>query len=170
MDAPAAWEEESEGGWDDDEELDDLEEEDEFDLEPLAPRPAAGGGLGTRRAAADEHAAERLHHSAVRGRGGGRGRADGLILGAWLLTTRQLFFLTHSTLGIVIVHAFGGGLGTLLTSGDSRMKDKIRKLSTAGLAIVAWLASAVGTWFGTPATGPRCHRAATSPCTRANTC
>ncbi len=40
------------------------------------------------------------------------------------------------------------GSGTLLTSGDSRMKDRIRKLSTAGLAIVAWLASAVGTWFG----------------------
>ena len=65
-----------------------------------------------------------------------------------LLTTRQLFFLTHSTLGILIVHAFGGGLGTLLTSGDSRMKDRIRKLSTASLAVVAWLASAVGTWFG----------------------
>ena len=70
------------------------------------------------------------------------------ILTAELLTTRQLFFLTHSTFGIIIVHAFGGGLGTLLTSGDSRMKDRIRKLSTASLAVVAWLASGIGTWFG----------------------
>jgi hypothetical protein len=28
------------------------------------------------------------------------------------------------------------------------MKDRIRKLSTAALAVVAWLASATGTWFG----------------------
>jgi len=71
-----------------------------------------------------------------------------VILGGQLLTTRQLFFMTHSAFGIVIVHAFGGGLGTLVTSGDSRMKDRIRKLSTAALAVVAWLASATGTWFG----------------------
>jgi hypothetical protein len=149
VDAPAAWEEESEGGWDDDEELDDLEEEDEFDPEPLAPRARgrrrAAGRAGLRRTST------LLNASAILLCVVGVVAAAGLmawILGARLLTTRQLFFLTHSTLGIVIVHAFGGGLGTLLTSGDSRMKDKIRKLSTAGLAIVAWLASAVGTWFG----------------------
>jgi hypothetical protein len=47
-----------------------------------------------------------------------------------------------------MVHAFGGGIGTLITGGDSRMKDRIRKLSTAALALVAWLASLVGTWGG----------------------
>jgi hypothetical protein len=56
--------------------------------------------------------------------------------------------MTHSALGIVIVHAFGGGIGTLVTGGDSPMKDRIRKLSTAALAIVAWLASIIGTWGG----------------------
>jgi hypothetical protein len=71
-----------------------------------------------------------------------------LVLGGRLLTTRQLFFMTHSALGIVIVHAFGGGIGTLITGGDSPMKDRIRKLSTAALAIVAWLASIIGTWGG----------------------
>jgi hypothetical protein len=71
-----------------------------------------------------------------------------LVLGGRLLTTRQLFFMTHSALGIVIVHAFGGGIGTLVTGGDSPMKDRIRKLSTAALAIVAWLASIIGTWGG----------------------
>ncbi|HEX8134429.1 MAG TPA: hypothetical protein VF880_13520, partial [Actinomycetes bacterium] len=74
-------------------------------------------------------------------------------LGGWivtsrLLTTRQLFFLTHSTFGIVIVHAFGGGLGALITRGESRLKDRIRTCSTMAMAVVAWLASAVGTWFG----------------------
>jgi hypothetical protein len=71
-----------------------------------------------------------------------------LVLMGRLLTTRQLFFMVHSALGIAMVHAFGGGIGTLVTGGDSRMKDRIRKLSTAGLAVVAWLASAVGTWGG----------------------
>jgi hypothetical protein len=152
VDGPATWETESEADWDDVEELDDLddEEEDEFDPELVAPRARGGrrrssGRAGLRRTSTLLNASSILLFVV------GALAAAGLsawILGARLLTTRQLFFLTHSTLGIVIVHAFGGGLGTLLTSGDSRMKDRIRKLSTAGLAIVAWLASAVGTWFG----------------------
>jgi hypothetical protein len=153
VDSPASWESESEpeSDWDD-EELDDLddEEEDELDPEPLAPRArgrrrSAAGRAGLRRTSTLLNASTILLFAV------GALIAAGLtfwILSARLLTTRQLFFLTHSTLGIVIVHAFGGGLGTLLTSGDSRMKDRIRKLSTAGLAIVAWLASAIGTWFG----------------------
>ena len=154
VDAPATWESESdpEEGWDDAEELDDLddEEEDEFDSEPLAPRArgrrrSSSGRAGLRRTST------LLNTSGILLFVVGALAAAGLsawILSARLLTTRQLFFLIHSTLGILIVHAFGGGLGTLLTSGDSRMKDRIRKASTAGLAIVAWLASAVGTWFG----------------------
>jgi hypothetical protein len=153
VDSPASWESEPEADWDDDaEELDDLddEEEDELDLEPLAPRArgrrrSAAGRAGLRRTSTLLNASTILLFAV------GALVAAGLtfwILSARLLTTRQLFFLTHSTLGIVIVHAFGGGLGTLLTSGDSRMKDRIRKISTAGLAIVAWLASAIGTWFG----------------------
>jgi hypothetical protein len=151
VDSPASYESEPESDWDD-EELDDLddEEEDELDSEPLAPR-----ARGRRRSAAGRAGLRRtstlLNASAILLFAVGALAAAGLtawILSARLLTTRQLFFLIHSTLGILIVHAFGGGLGTLLTSGDSRMKDRIRKASTAGLAIVAWLASAVGTWFG----------------------
>jgi hypothetical protein len=71
-----------------------------------------------------------------------------LILAGRLLTTRQLFFLLHSTFGIVMVHAFGGGLGALCTTRDSRLKEVVRKLSTASMAVVAWLTSAIGTWFG----------------------
>jgi hypothetical protein len=150
VDSPAAWESGSEAGWDD-EELDDLDEEDELDPEPPAPRVREGrrrssqGRVGLRRTST------LLNTSTILLFAGGALATVALsawILSARLLTTRQLFFLTHSTLGIIIVHAFGGGLGTLLTSGDSRMKDRIRKLSTAGLAVVAWLASGIGTWFG----------------------
>ena len=151
VDSPAAWDSGSEAGWDD-EELDDLDEEEELDPEPLAPRArarrsrsAAAGRVGLRRTST------LLNTSTILLFAVGvlaTVALSGWILSARLLTTRQLFFLTHSTLGIIIVHAFGGGLGTLLTSGDSRMKDRIRKLSTAGLAVVAWLASGIGTWFG----------------------
>jgi hypothetical protein len=152
VDSPASWESGSED-WDDgSEEYDNLDDEDE-DEEEFEPVPRA---RGARRRSAQGRAGLRrtstlLNASTILLFVVGALAAAGLsawILSARLLTTRQLFFLTHSTLGILIVHAFGGGLGTLLTSGDSRMKDRIRKLSTASLAIVAWLASAVGTWFG----------------------
>jgi hypothetical protein len=151
VDSPATWESEPEAAWDD-EELDDLDEdEDELEAEPLAPRAREGrrrssaGRVGLRRTSTLLNTSTVL--LIVVGALATAG-LTGWILSARLLTTRQLFFLTHSTLGIIIVHAFGGGLGTLLTSGDSRMKDRIRKLSTAALAVVAWLASGVGTWFG----------------------
>jgi hypothetical protein len=151
VEAPEAWESGSEAGWDDEAgELDlDDEEEDELDLAPRARagrRPRSSQGrAGLRRTSTLLNASTVLLFVV------GALAAAGLsvwILSAQLLTTRQLFFLTHSIFGIVIVHAFGGGLGTLLTSGDSRMKDRIRKLSTAALAVVAWLASGIGTWFG----------------------
>jgi hypothetical protein len=64
-----------------------------------------------------------------------------------LVTVRQLFFIAHSLFGILIVHAFAAGLGTLCTTTDSRLKERVRKLSTASMAVVAWLASVTGTWF-----------------------
>ena|GEM_PF-969410 len=152
VDSAASWDSEA---WDDedlyDEDADlDAEEEDELDPELLAPRArgrrrSAPGRAGLRRTSTLLNATSILLFVV------GALFAAGLtawVLGARLLTTRQLFFLTHSALGIIIVHAFGGGLGTLLTSGDSRVKDRIRKWSTAAMAVVAWLASAVGTWFG----------------------
>jgi hypothetical protein len=159
VEAPAAWESGSGTGWDEaGDELDDLDEldldeEDDFDAVAVVPRArgsarrsrSSQGRAGLRRTSTLLNASTivvfvvgALAAAAL----------TGLILSSRLLTTRQLFFLTHSSFGIIIVHAFGGGLGTLLTTGDSRMKDRIRKLSTAALAVVAWLASAVGTWFG----------------------
>ena len=151
VDAPTAWEADAEAGWDEDlEELDDLEE-DEFDPEPPPARARGSRRRNSQGRAGLRRTSTLLNASSILLFAVGALAAAGLtawILSARLLTTRQLFFLTHSALGIIIVHAFGGGLGTLLTSGDSRMKDRIRKLSTAAMAVVAWLASAVGTWFG----------------------
>jgi hypothetical protein len=151
VDASAsAWESASHTGWDETE--DDLDEDEIDELEPAPRARGAGrrsrssqGRAGLRRTSTLLNASTVLIFVV-----GALAAAalTGLIMSSRLLTTRQLFFLAHSTFGIVIVHAFGGGLGTLLTTGDSRMKDRIRKLSTAALAVVAWLASATGTWFG----------------------
>jgi hypothetical protein len=73
-----------------------------------------------------------------------------VILMGRLLTARQLFFMAHSILGIVILQAFGAGLGTLCTDGDSRLKDVVRRLSTTTMAVAAWAAPIVGTWLVYP--------------------
>jgi hypothetical protein len=154
VDPGTAWESDEEAGWDDGvDELDDLDEDEEDELDPelLAPRARGGRRRSSQGRAGLRRTSTLLNTSSILLFAVGVLAAVGLgawILSARLLTTRQLFFLIHSSLGIIIVHAFGGGLGTLLTSGDSRMKDRIRKLSTAAMAVVAWLASAVGTWFG----------------------
>ena len=70
-----------------------------------------------------------------------------VILTGRLVTVRQLFFIAHSLFGLLIVHAFAAGLGTLCTTTDSPLKQRVRKLSTASMAVVAWLASVTGTWF-----------------------
>jgi hypothetical protein len=150
-DSSGEWESGSHTGWDEDEdELD--EDDDELEAEPFAPRArrtrrvrSAQGRVAWRRTSTLLNASTFM----ITAVGVLAAMAlTGLIISSRVLTTRQLFFLAHSSFGIVIVHAFGGGLGTLLTTGDSRMKDRIRKLSTAALAVVAWLASATGTWFG----------------------
>jgi hypothetical protein len=154
VDTGTARESDDEAGWDDGvDEFDDLDEDEEDELDPelLAPRARGGRRRSSQGRAGLRRTSTLLNTSSILLFAVAVLAAAGLsawILSARLLTTRQLFFLIHSTLGIIIVHAFGGGLGTLLTSGDSRMKDRIRKLSTAAMAVVAWLASAVGTWFG----------------------
>jgi hypothetical protein len=144
------WAAGSHTGWDEAE--DELEEDDEVEAEEFAPpAPAGRRARSTHGRVAWRRTSTLLTASTVLITVVGVAAAmalTGLIVSSRLLTTRQLFFLAHSSFGIVIVHAFGGGLGTLLTTGDSRMKDRIRKLSTAALAVVAWLASVTGTWFG----------------------
>ncbi len=67
-----------------------------------------------------------------------------------LLHPGEFFFLIHLTFGVLIVHAFAGGLATLLTRTQSRAKERIRIVTTASLAIVSWLTVLSGTWLTYP--------------------
>ena len=73
-----------------------------------------------------------------------------VILMGRLLTVRQLFFMAHSILGMLIVNAFALGVGTLWTSADSRLTLAVRKLSTGSMAALAWTAAIIGTWLVYP--------------------
>jgi hypothetical protein len=70
------------------------------------------------------------------------------IVAGRMMTARQLFFSIHATAGIVLVHAFGGGLTTLVTQKESRTKELVRKWSTVAMAGAAWVTMIVGTFFG----------------------
>jgi hypothetical protein len=81
-----------------------------------------------------------------------------VILMGRLLTARQLFFMAESIFGLLVLQAFAAGLGTLCTHGSSRLKETVRRLSTGSMAVLAWLASIVGTWLVCPG-----HRADPPP-------
>jgi hypothetical protein len=70
------------------------------------------------------------------------------IVAGRMMTTRQLFFTTHATAGILCVHAFGGGLTTLVLRKETRTKELVRKWSTIAMAGSAWVTMFVGTFFG----------------------
>ncbi|MGH8883971.1 MAG: hypothetical protein ACRDYX_02100 [Egibacteraceae bacterium] len=82
-----------------------------------------------------------------------------------MLTSRQFWLLVHLGAGAVFIHAFAGGLATLLprgTGADSpshrrtrsptirRIKDVVRATSTAGMALVAWITVLSGTLMVLP--------------------
>lgn len=67
-----------------------------------------------------------------------------------MFTLRQLSFFLHLGLGVALVHAYAGGLATLLRPVTGRMSRTIRTTSTVGLAAVAWLTVILGTWLVYP--------------------
>ncbi|MDI2127540.1 hypothetical protein [Yinghuangia seranimata] len=67
-----------------------------------------------------------------------------------LLTAREAWFLAHVLCGVVIVHAFAGGLATLTARRMTPVKDAVRLLSTVSLAVVSWLTVVSGTWLVYP--------------------
>lgn len=67
-----------------------------------------------------------------------------------MLTTRQLWLGVHLGLGILFVHAFAGGAATLVQPRPTRTRQWIRNLSTAALALAAWLTDITGTWVLRP--------------------
>jgi hypothetical protein len=69
--------------------------------------------------------------------------------------------MVHLSLGVVFIHAFAGGIITLLGSKTApassarvlvseRVKTLTRSFSTAGMALVAWLTVLSGTWITYP--------------------
>lgn len=64
-----------------------------------------------------------------------------------LMSVGEFSFLVHLTFGILIVHAFAGGLGVLLKRGQTRMKEAMRVGTTVMLAAVSWLTVITGTWI-----------------------
>lgn len=75
-----------------------------------------------------------------------------------MLTSGQFFFMLHLTLGVAFVHAYAGGMATLLRTSPTPRQRTIRTWSTAGLAVVAWATVLSGTWLVYPG-----YRAAPAP-------
>jgi hypothetical protein len=70
------------------------------------------------------------------------------VLAGHLLTGWQLFFVLQSAFTMLLVQAFASGLSALCTTTQSRLKERVRKLSTVTMAAVAWLGSLSGTFIG----------------------
>lgn len=67
-----------------------------------------------------------------------------------LMTGRELLFLVHLTIGVAWIHAFAGGIATLVGSRASRLKEVVRIGSTVSLSVVAWAAVITGTYLVYP--------------------
>ncbi|HEY3002992.1 MAG TPA: hypothetical protein VGJ44_11660 [Kribbellaceae bacterium] len=67
-----------------------------------------------------------------------------------MLTSAQVTFVLHLGLGVLLVHAYAGGLATLLRPVATAGARTVRLVSTAGLAAVAWITVVTGTWLVYP--------------------
>lgn len=72
------------------------------------------------------------------------------LVSAGLLTTREFWFMVHLSFGVVTVHAFAGGLGSLLSSKATPFREAVRVTSTITMAVIAWLTVISGTWMVYP--------------------
>jgi hypothetical protein len=71
------------------------------------------------------------------------------------VTAGEFWLLAHIAVGVVFVHAFAGGIATLLDSGmirlrETQFKQKLRSWSTVFMAAFVWLAVISGTWLVYP--------------------
>ncbi|MFE9446140.1 hypothetical protein ACFYO2_46230 [Streptomyces sp. NPDC006602] len=66
------------------------------------------------------------------------------------MTSGQFFFMLHLTLGVLFLHAYAGGMATLLRTSPTPLQRTVRTWSTAGLAVVAWATVISGTWLVYP--------------------
>lgn len=71
------------------------------------------------------------------------------------VTAGQFWILAHIALGVGFLHAFAGGITTLLASSttqlaETRLKRLVRVSSTGLMAAISWLAVMTGTWLVYP--------------------
>jgi hypothetical protein len=67
-----------------------------------------------------------------------------------LLTVREAWFMLHTAFGVIIAHAFAGGMVTLLVRRPTRWGEIVRIASATGMAVVSWLTVLSGTWMVYP--------------------
>jgi hypothetical protein len=71
------------------------------------------------------------------------------------VTSGELWLLVHIGVGVTFLHAFAGGIATLVDSGmlrfrETRLKRSLRAWSTLVMAAFVWLAVVSGTWLVYP--------------------
>lgn len=67
-----------------------------------------------------------------------------------LLTVREAWFMLHMAFGVIIAHAFAGGLVTLLARRPTRWGEIVRIAAATSMAVVSWLTVLSGTWMVYP--------------------
>lgn len=67
-----------------------------------------------------------------------------------MLATGQAFFMLHLILGVGFIHAYAGGMATLVRATVTPLQRAIRSTSTVGLAVIAWATVISGTWLVYP--------------------
>jgi hypothetical protein len=67
-----------------------------------------------------------------------------------MVTSMQMYLLIHIGLGVLFIHAFAGGMATLLRERLTPLGERIRSVSVVGVAAVAWATAITGTWLVYP--------------------
>jgi hypothetical protein len=64
-----------------------------------------------------------------------------------VFTANQWFLIVHIAVSVVFLHAFAGGLATLIRVPTGAMARRIQIASVIGMALTAWATVISGTWM-----------------------
>jgi hypothetical protein len=64
-----------------------------------------------------------------------------------VFTANQLFLIVHITVSVVFLHAFAGGVATLVRVREGALARRIQVASVVGMAVMAWATVISGTWL-----------------------
>jgi hypothetical protein len=78
-----------------------------------------------------------------------------------VFTSNQVFLIVHITLSVVFLHAFAGGIATLVRVREGVLARRIQVTSVISMAAMAWGTVISGTWLIYP--GYRADPAAGAP-------